>query len=520
MIQPMPVPGASASRRVAFRAAVAAAAVLLSASCSSVTRPAAGDQAVLGSSAGTTPGAVAASPGAPVPGTQGNGPALTGASGVVASSQATAGSSAVANPTTNPVSGSGAAQCSAPVKLGVSWASDSGSGAAAGGASNTSSFTSQANNVQRLYQMGVDDVNRHGGIGGCPLQLVWYDFKAADPSTSYDQEAQDECTKFSQDAHVFAAVPEVHEGWVIASCLAQRHIPVIEGAPSETLYATSRDFESGWLFSPSQIAYDRLGGEIDLLHNAGYFDSGSRVGILVTDDGRGVAKHVVDDLWKPRLAALHVPVVATYTTPRINGFSALGEAGQQMGNAVLQFRRAGVDHILLAPGAGEDMFFFASAAQSQNYYPRVALDTTSRPDVAAGQYAQSLKDAVAVSWELNDVSAQAQQPATSATTGRSHCLELYKKPAAAANVPVQSLFGWCDVLGMLQASLSGAAGHPTIAAFQHGVAQLGDTLSLASGYGGAQLSTTQGDGGRLVRVMKFDQANSSWQYVSAPEALP
>jgi hypothetical protein len=294
---------------------------------------------------------------------------------------------------------------------------------------------------------------------------------------------------------------------------------VIEGSPSELLTATKKDFSSGWLFSPGQIAYDRLGGEMDVLHGAGYFDAGSRVGILITDDGRGVAKHVVNDLWEPRLAALHIPVVATYTAPRINGFGSLGKAAQQMGNAVLQFRRARVDHILLAPGAGEDMFFFASAAQSQGYYPRVGMDTTSRPEIAASQYARSLKDAIAVSWQLSDISEQAQRPPNPPTPARTRCLALYAKPAAAANVPVETLFGWCDVLAMLHGALRDAAGRPTTAGFQRGVAGLGGSLSLASGYGDALLGPSVGDGGRLVRVMKFDQGGGAWAYVSKPMAL-
>jgi hypothetical protein len=48
-----------------------------------------------------------------------------------------------------------------------------------------------------------------------------------------------------------------------------------------------------------------------------------------------------------------------------------------MGNAVLQFRSKGVTHPLLAPQSNAQAYFFLLAANSQDYHPRVGMDTSS-----------------------------------------------------------------------------------------------------------------------------------------------
>src|SRR5205085_1342091 len=114
----------------------------------------------------------------------------------------------------------------------------------------------------------------------------------------------------------------------------------------------------------------RLGASfIDSLRAGGYFDQNAKVGILLADIGGGVNQHLAD-LWKSRLTALGIPVASTFTYTFPTGYSQFGDLASQMNSAALQFKTAGVDHVLTTPDNGLGGTFFTKAADPQGYHPR------------------------------------------------------------------------------------------------------------------------------------------------------
>lgn len=414
------------------------------------------------------------------------------------------------------------AVCRTPVKLGLSYSSDTAAGFAAAGAS-SSAIQQQANydnNVKALYQVAVDDLNTHGGVAGCPVALAWHDFHNSG-ADGYDAETQAECTDFAEDQHVFAVVALNLETPLIENCLAPYHIPVFLSVSPFDAEQQSH-YSTGEVYGLSQIASERLGPVIDMLYAAGYLSSSVKLGVLIADDGRGTSQNLVTHIWDPQLASLHIPVASTYTYPVLGSYGDLASEAQDMNNAVLQFRAAGVDHVLFTPGdQGTGEFLFTTAANSQGYHPRLAETSADFPGSdGAVLPPASLVGAMAVSWSIEDVWNSTSTPPEPVDAARDRCIALYKNATASAGVALPTMFPWCDVLNFLQAGLSRASGHVTAAFLQHGADMLGTSFQIADGFGPSQFGPSRYDGGTEARVIAWDSNAAAWENDSQLQVLP
>jgi hypothetical protein len=414
-----------------------------------------------------------------------------------------------------------------PVKIGISYDPNAATGAASAGA-NSGAQQAYVDNFQKLYQMGISDLNKSGGLGGCPVQLAIHPFSTT-ASGGFDAESQKECYDFAQDQKVFVAVPMVTETRTMLDCMAGFHIPVIRAQPQlasagNPMYQRS-DYATGKLYAVNEIATDRLGPVISMLKSAGYFAkwgtaTATKVGIIICDEGYGVNKHLVNDIWVPALKALGIPV-ETFTYNQINAFSDIAAVSQQMSNAIVKFRGDGVDHVLFSPDGGTGLYFFTNASDPQGYYPRLAFTSFSSPnEMVENVPAQSRPGTMAVSWNRMDVENQAKKPTTAPNDARQRCDKLYGAFTKSVGMPVEPMYVWCDVLSFLKASLSTVHGYPTAAELYAGAQGLGSSLQLAAGFGAASFGRGVLDGNGLALTMSWDNAASAWTYVSKPQRLP
>ena len=520
--------------RRGWPAVLFAAGAISVASCSTVTRPvdALGQVQPTSSAsqAATSGGSVApgtSAPRGPGRGTSGTSTGIsgstTGTSG--ASGAVTSGGSATAGGASSGGT-SAAATCTKVLKIGVSYSSDFGAAVAAATGGSQSAGSNYSESLKKMYSIGIEDLNRRGGLGGCKTQLALHDFKVA-AADGFDGQSQQECADFGDDQKVFAVYPAWFESKVLVSCLAKRKVPVLPG-PAISFFPTKADYAQfrGTLYGPTNVAVDRLGPVMDMFAAKGFFGPGAKVGFLVDDDSDGTNRRLVAKLWKPRLAALGVPVVSTFTYPHQNGTSGSGDAAAAMSSAVVQFQRAGVTHVIPTPDDGAGVQYFTPVAHSQGYHPRLGVVSTSGAEmlnVTNGPVpAESKPGAMAVSWTLYDFAGDAtggwvRNPSNAA---RDRCLLLYKKEAAANNIAMPSLFPWCDTLNLLQLALAGSTGVPTSATLLAGVEGLGRTFQNVTGYGPAVLGSGRYDGGAKVRVMSWNSSAKNWDYISAPLALP
>jgi len=506
---------------------VAGAATLTA--CSTVTRPA--DS--LGVGQATVPTATSLGAGPPGAGADGGsvGGSAGSASGGLVGTGATGGTGGTASGTTGaagelPTTGTATRRlCTKTLKIGVSYSSDFGAAVAAAGAGSSAEGANYADTLKKFYSIGIHDLNRRGGLGGCKAELALHDFKVT-AADGFDGQSQQECADFAEDQKVFAVYPAWFETEVLITCLQKHRIPVFPGPgmfyfPDKAAFAQYR----GALYGPTHVAVDRLGPVMDMFHANGYF-KGAKVGFLLDEDNKGINRRLVEKLWKPRLAQLKVPVVATFASARPPGTSGSGDQAAAMSSAVVQFQRAGVTHVITTPDNGGSVQVFAPVADSQGYHPRLGLVSTSGAEILAltngSVPAASKVGAMAVSWTLYDFAGRAgggweRNPSN---TARDACLKLYAKEAAANNFAMPSLFPWCDTLNLLYEGLKGAAGVPTAASLLQGVENLGKAFVNVTGYGPSRLGPGRYDGGERVRVMSWNSRSTNWDYVTGPLTLP
>lgn len=508
-------------RATLYVAVVAAAAVL--AGCTTVTRTAtvsvgAGDQTA-GTGANGTPGALASGDGSVAGGPGGATAAANGGTGSAGSAGYTA------SPGGNAATGSGGAgrpagaSCSKTVKLGVSYSSDLATGLAAvgnpGAATQAGDLVKQ---TQAMYQRAVDDLNAHGGLAGCKVQLVYHDFKALG-ADGFSGESQTECADFAEDQHVFAVIAAALENKTLIDCLAQHKTPVLFGGseynPVSADYAKYR----GFLYQPAYLNPDRFGPYIDQWRAAGYFNPTAKVGILLADDGYGNNQRLVDQIWKPKLAALGItPVVFTFKM--IAGYSDVSSVTSQMGSAVLQFRGQGVDHVMMTPDGGDATIFFTQVASNQKYYPRYALTSQNTPAVWGSEPADQRPNAVDISsttFDLGQNPDQQQVASLPPSPARTACDALFK--GHTGTVPMTAVYALCDQMNFLRLALNGAP-EPSTAALLAGAERLGNSMATASGFANAMFRPNGYDGGSASRAMRWDEPSQAWKYVAAPQPIP
>jgi hypothetical protein len=414
-----------------------------------------------------------------------------------------------------------AAACSQPLKIGVDYSGDEGAGLAAVGHP-SAGFTQYAQSLQQGWQIGIDYLNSHGGLAGCKVSLYAHDMPSL-AADGFSGESQKECTDFAQDQHVFVAVPGLSgslQNKVLITCLAQAHIPVfwngIAYSPSEADFSAYR----GYLYEIG-IAYERFGPFLPALAQAGYFGTGAKVGILLADDGSGDNQHLVNDIWLPQLKAMNIPT-SVFTYSEVESFSDAGDASSQFQSAVLQFKTAGVNHVLITPDGGDADIFFTAAAEGQNFHPRYGMTTDSTPPGMADAPSDQAAGAMAVSWSVGDfintAGGNSLPPGISSNSMRTLCAQLYSGYAAAQGEPVSNFYGWCDTLVLLQLAL-GHAPSPTPAALLSGIESLGTTFVPAETYGTSRFGPGRYDGATSVRVLLWSNQSGGWVFASGPESV-
>ncbi len=417
------------------------------------------------------------------------------------------------------------ANCKQVVKLGVTYSTDEGSVLTALGNSALGKLTTSPTLVQTtkaLYNHIASYVNTHGGLDGCQIQFVYYDFMFGDPAGESDN-SQNECTAFAEDDHVFAELNQSNENQTLISCLAQKHTVIIYGGGGQQYRPTPADFTkyAPYLYEPFLATGSRLGPAIGMLKNAGYFGANpasAKVGILLADDGSGTNQYIVNTLWKPALAQIGITNPTVFTYFQCHSVSDCATTTNDFSSAVLKFRQAGVDHVLFTPDGGDAIFFFFQVAHSQKYYPRYGMTSPSLPGLFTTEPKDEQGSAMAVSYSSGDLypglAAISAGSAPNAT--KAECAAMLKQYYPAY---YQLYYALCDEVFFMVDALKGS---PVISAtaLQAGANRLGNTFPLASGYGNASFGPPNHyDGATMARVIEWSTPKQSWSYVTGPMPL-
>ncbi len=383
------------------------------------------------------------------------------------------------------------------------------------GAGESAALTPADQAIVDGYKAGIQALNDEGGLAGCEVEGVFFNFKAV--GVDFNQQSQQECAAMTQDNKVVAMYSTAFETRVAVDCFAKAKTPMFQIGNN---YApTCADYQkyAGYLYNPSGIATCRFGTFIDIWNKAGLFGKDAKVGILVQTDGSGANENLANKVWGPKLKKLKIPY-ETFEYTGATSAAGFGEVNAAVANAVLRFKSDGVNVVLFTPGGGQGIVAFTLQASNQGFLPKYGIDSAdSFGNAQRIAPNASMEGAIGVSYAILDLDLTGQQalPANPAIT---ECAAW--SPPSTVSLTGASAF--CDYLNILRAAL-GDAKDTKPATLQKGIEALGTSFVSSLTYGGkTKFGTNRYTGGYVARVLEYDAASDSFVFMSGqkPKVIP
>jgi hypothetical protein len=352
-------------------------------------------------------------------------------------------------------------------------------------------------------------INAHGGMGG--RQLVTVPHVTQNLNGSFDQQAQEACTDFTEDHHVVAVVaaakvPTFNE----PDCLAAHKTPLVW---EFDVMATQSDFDhyGPYLYEPAFPSGDRLGVWIDAVADRGFFNGG-KIGILRYDTPQ--SGYLDNNVIRPRLAAHGLSVTDEFAYNNASGASSAADLSAQSNSAILRFRSAGINRVIFEPSTNIIPLIFITAAKASGYRPTYTWSgfdsaTFEEPNASADQLAGTL----VFGWHPSLDVDESQQPPSSPAS--SLCLSLTSDAKPPGNSSVRR---FCDGLFFLKALFDHGA-QPNPESMQATAEALGTSwdspFAMRTAFG-----PRRHDGASVGRLSGYDTGCSCFKYVSGDIPIP
>lgn len=362
----------------------------------------------------------------------------------------------------------------------------------------------------------VNEINRTGGLAGRKLVPVWYELDENTAQTKAQIEQQ-MCATWTQDSEVFAAFPRDQTTDLLKACMEKAGSVLIGESLSISDARTFAQFPH--YFEIGGMRLDRIARIYPRgLAADDYFGEGAVVGVVTYDTP--AFNRATDTVLVPELTKLgHKPkevarVAYAQTTSELGGSSA------GISNALLQFREAGVTHVLFLEDAAVLAFLWMRQAESQAYRPRYGLMSQSGPQALTALVpAEQLDRAVAIGWiPFIDVG---DTPRTQVPPGFPSCLKIMRAAGeqySTDNPNAKRGSGvTCDALRLLQAGMKAAGRDLTPDGFVRGVRSIGDDFQSAHTYD-VDLRRRR-DGASVVRPSAFSSGCTCFRYTGPARSV-
>jgi len=329
-----------------------------------------------------------------------------------------------------------------------------------------------AGNLEKQIAEIASEINRTGGIAGRRMVPVVRPFEALTDSQATEEKL---CKAFTQDDQVFAVVLVGQFQSTVRSCYQQARTLMLD-TTAFPLDQTSFEQYAPYLWQPSYPEYGELNrAMVRDLADSGFFKK-STLGVVGIDNDQN--RRVYDQQIRPALKQAGADPEGVRWIDGSN--SSTLQTGQDQ--AVLAFKEAGVDRLLVV-GGSRLASFMMSTAQKQDWYPRFALSTWDSPDFGIRNYPESMKGAAGVSllpgFDVDDK--EYEFPAPGAERA---CVKVLERSgdsfATRANARQQLLY--CDASFLLRDAFKGSDGPVNAEAFQTGVERLGTGFRSAAVY--------------------------------------
>jgi len=220
----------------------------------------------------------------------------------------------------------------------------------------------------------VKHINDRGGIAGRKLAVVYQDVRTSDATSDPNNSAQSACDGLTQDKQVYAVVSIVAQlnNDVMYQCMAKHGTPFF-GVDLVPHHAAQFARYAPHVYGAHTLVLERLVPTLVSRLQAQSWFSGwdtanggpgpapAKVGVLYVSTDRGYLQ-----LATRELARSGHPLASSF------GYrDDLSTLSSDMQSAVLQFRSAGVTHLLIEESDG--VLFFLPAAENQGYRPRYGM---------------------------------------------------------------------------------------------------------------------------------------------------
>jgi ABC-type branched-subunit amino acid transport system substrate-binding protein len=375
--------------------------------------------------------------------------------------------------------------------------------------------------IEAGYQAVVNYVNEHGGLDGHTIKAI---YAQIDSSLSTSIKDQEECTTFTQDNHVFAALDSRPDQFVL-DCLQHANAVEMAGGiatgdafnADNTSYAQDPLFATTGSLSLTSVASVLVNG----LYKQGFFTPGAqystgKIGLVV--DNTPAFTRSVDKVLKPALAHHGLKLTDEQLVQPTYSISDVAPVEKEVSSAVLRFRSEGIDHVMFMD-LGDLGFPWQAAAQAQDYYPRLGFTSTLGEAIRANAttYKRSGKsqdemwgNSIGVGWyPAADV---ANYPPNA--SGQL-CNQI--EAQSGVNTAAVALIGFsywttCDQLFLLADAMK-SSGHVTPASTVSGLARVTDFTP--SGFlGPADFTNGRRDGAAEGRYVVYELSCHCFQYTS------
>ena len=496
-------------RRSARLTSALAVAAVVSAGCGSTV------QSV--STAGGTGAVVTSGSGLSVPtsGPVGSAPAPATTAGLqpAVGSPAAAGPTAVTAHSGRAPSGSAHVGSSlrTPLTIGMVYTTNQAQIAADFGASSTGATS------QSIAQALVKGINATGGLAG--RRLIAISYGQNPEATSYASDASAACAKFTQDNHV-PVVLDFAFGAMggFEQCLQQAGVEDITIQYETDRISAER---STLVVNTALMNMDRnYAAVLTRLTATGYLSATNQLGVLIEGCASNLAAYRNTVVPVARQLGLKAPKESVVDC--VGGYSGIGGAASQISNAVLAFRTAHVDRVMMM-SANEEvaLLLFANNAESQGYRPGYALSSNAQAALIQGNLPPGQQPQLRGVGILpgNDVSAPPGPP----TAAEARCTKL----AALGDVRPSSwgdtalIYGQCAPFLLLETALKATGGVSTPALLTNAINGVGSSfVDPGIVADAARLSSTKHDAPDSVRLFSYIAACSCLRYTSPPMPAP
>ena len=396
-------------------------------------------------------------------------------------------------------------------------------------AANALGFNPAPSDQKRAMEIVVEDTNKHGGIGGRKVEVVWYNFEdctAVSQSPSQLYEAA--CQHFTRDNKVFAVMGSEENQPNYIACVLRAGAVIIHNNIGDYDKQFQRQYP--YFIQPSNLAGDSIARlQVPALKARGYFNTIDpvtfptlKIGIVVEDTPGFV--RVLNGALLPALREAGYSV-SDSNIARIQPLARLQDAGAlsaAISAAVLRFNANKVSHVLFLQSNGNMTLFFLREAESQDYYPRYGFNTMDNPqgvlDYSGGGVvsARNYNNSIGIGWDpLGDV----PRGAGPTTPERTACINLLKRNGydnfGDANAERIAL-GVCNGISFLKLSVGRAGSVINQSTFLAAVNGIGGSRWRAGDALGYSLFLpTKHDGVNQYRMFEFNEQRQVFEYTSS-----